>query len=92
MTFRITRREDAQGTRVKIDGRLEADGLAALVLACRDPAAGLTLDLAGLRQADEAALALLRRLAAVGARLVGCPPYLALRLAMPSRPDGHDAS
>ncbi|MCU0835854.1 MAG: hypothetical protein MUC77_15705 [Chromatiaceae bacterium] len=91
MTFRITRLDDSQRAVVKIDGQLEVESLAELLLACGDPSSGPTLDLGGLRQADEAALALLRRLAAGGARLVGCPPYLALRLGLPAGPDGHDA-
>jgi hypothetical protein len=91
MTFRITRLLDGQTTVVKIDGRLEVEGLPELVVACGDPASGPILDLAGVRQADAAAVELLRRLAAAGARLAGCPPYLALRLGVPAAPDGHDA-
>ena len=92
MTFRITRLDDPKGPRLKVDGWLEAEGLSDLEKevehACGDPSAGLTLDLAGLRHADEAAAVLLRRLAAGGARLIDCPPYLALRLAAPAGPDG----
>jgi hypothetical protein len=95
MTFRITRLEHPQGAVLKIDGWLRAEGLPDLEKeienAFGDPPPGLTLDLAGLRQADEATVGLLRRLAAGGARLVDCPPYLALRLGVPTSPDGHDA-
>ena len=93
MTFRITRRDDPQVTVLKIDGWLEAEGLPALERELgRDggPPRPLALDLAGLRQADEAAVILLRRLMASGARLVDCAPYLALRLAPTTGPDGRD--
>jgi ABC-type transporter Mla MlaB component len=95
MTFRITRLDDHRQTVLKVDGWLEAEGLPDLEReldrARRVSLAGLTLDLSGLRQADEAAVELLRRLAAGGARFINCPPYLALRLAPPGSRNGHEA-
>lgn len=94
MTFRITRLDDPEQTILKVDGWLQAGGLAdlerELERALDNASAGLTLDLSGLRQADEAAVELLRRLAAGGARLTNCPPYLALRIAAPGGRNGHE--
>ncbi len=81
MTLRITRVDDPRGTVLKVDGMPRAAELDELRRACARPTAGLTLDLTGLRHADEAAISLLRSLGAAGARLINCPPYLALRLA-----------
>ncbi|MGE5155262.1 MAG: hypothetical protein ACM3ST_14775, partial [Bdellovibrio bacteriovorus] len=87
MTFRITRLDDPQRTVIKVDGWLQAKGLPDLERELDrirgDASAGMTLDLSGLRQADEAAVELLRGLAAGGAQFINCPPYLALRLAPP---------
>lgn len=80
MTFRITRVDDPRGTTLKVDGWLQADGLAEFERTCGDPSDRLTLDLRGLRQADEASLAVLRRLRAAGATFVGLSSYLTLRL------------
>lgn len=91
MTFRITRLDAPGGTLVKVDGWLEADGIAELERVCAEPSAGrLTVDLGDLRQADASALDLLRRAAARGTRLVNCSPYLALLLGEPADPTGHD--
>lgn len=95
MTFRITRLDDPEQTILKVDGWLQAEGLAdlerELERALENATARLTLDLSGLRLADEAAVELLRRLAAGGARLTNCPPYLALRIAAPGDRNGHEA-
>lgn len=80
MTFRITRIDDQRRTTLRVDGRLQADGLAEFERTCGDPSARLTLDLRGLRQADEASLALLRRLRAAGVTFEGLSSYLTLRL------------
>lgn len=66
MTFRITRLGDPRQPILKVDGWLRIDGLAEFVRACGDPSAGLTLELSGLRQVDEASLASPRRLRAAG--------------------------
>ena len=96
MTFRITRLDDAQGPVLKVDGWLQAEGLPDLEReiwgVCGVGSAGLGLDLGGLRQADDASLCLLRRLVLGGARLIDCPPYLALRLSSAAGPQGHEAS
>lgn len=95
MTFRITRLDNPQGPVIRIDGWLRREGLAELEReiqrASAQSSARLTLDLAGLRWADEGAVALLRSLVADGTRLVDCAPYLAMRLGAPPGPDGHDA-
>jgi hypothetical protein len=80
MTFRITRVDDPRRTILEVDGWLQVDGLAEFEQACGDPSAGLTLDLRGLRHADEASLTSLRRLRAAGASFVGLSAYLTLRL------------
>jgi hypothetical protein len=89
MTFRITRLGSPLSNVVKVDGWLRAEGLAELENACGDPSAGLILDIRELRQADEASLGLLRRLAAGGARIINCSPYFALLLAVQADPTGH---
>jgi hypothetical protein len=80
MTFRITRVDDPRRRILEVDGWLQVDGLAEFEQACGDPSAGLTLDLRGLRHADEASLTSLRRLRAAGASFVGLSAYLTLRL------------
>jgi anti-anti-sigma regulatory factor len=95
MTFRLTRLDGPAGVVLKIDGWLSAGGVPALErevqCALADRSATLTLDLEELRQADDAAAVLLRRLVADGARLTNCPPYLALRLNAAARPEDHGA-
>lgn len=81
MTFRITQVEGPDGTLLQVDGWLDADGLAALERACAGAAGALTLDLTGLKQADESALGFLRGLQAAGVKLAGLSPYLAMRMA-----------
>jgi hypothetical protein len=90
MAFRITKLGSPRGKLIKVDGWLRADGLAELESACGDASAGLILDIRELRQADEASLGLLRRLAAGGARIINCSPYFALLLSVQADPTGHD--
>lgn len=80
MDFCITRLDEAGGTLLAIDGEMGRDGLGELrrVLdASREP---ITLNLGGLRLADEDVLAALRELEAGGVRLIGASQYLELRL------------
>jgi hypothetical protein len=95
MNFRLTRFDGPAGVVLKIDGWLSADGVPELErevqCALASGSATLTLDLEELRQADETAAVLLRRLVADGARLANCPPYLALRLNAAARPEDPDA-
>jgi hypothetical protein len=87
MTVRITH-ADQQGQRVlRIDGWLESPDLPELGRAIGESADALALDLSGRRDADETALALLRRLRASGAQLVGSSAYMDLRLGPPRAPD-----
>lgn len=65
---------------LRIDGRLGRDGLADLMRACEEATTPITLDLSGLRLADDAAVDALRRLESGGARVAGASQYLALRL------------
>jgi len=85
VTVRITRSDSPEGTVLRIDGALRAEALGELEASCDAPVPPLTLELEGLRSADEAGLALLRRLAAEGARLVGVSAYMALKLKLDPR-------
>jgi hypothetical protein len=81
MTFRLTSVAAEDGTLLRIDGQLTRDGLEELEHACRSAARPLTLDLAGLRMADDKMLEALVRLREAGARLVGASQFLELQLA-----------
>jgi hypothetical protein len=80
MDFCITRVDDATGTLLRIDGRLGRDGIGELARACEAATRPLTIDLSGLRLANDAAIEALCGVEAAGAKLVGASPYLALRL------------
>jgi hypothetical protein len=80
MDFRITRIDDESGTLLRIDGWLGRHGLGELRRAHETTTMPITIDLSGLRLADDAALEALKRLESGGARLIGASRYLALRL------------
>jgi hypothetical protein len=80
MGFRITRVDEAHGTRLRIEGQLGGDGLSELRRVWEGARHPVTLELAGLRSADEPALSMLRQLRAAGATIVGASQYLELRL------------
>ena len=79
MALRITR-VVGEGTVQRIDGRLEAEGLAELERACEEARGPLTLNLEGVLSVDDRAAGALRRLADGGATLSNVSPYVALRL------------
>jgi ABC-type transporter Mla MlaB component len=81
MAFRVTGTEGEGGGVLRIDGHLDRDSLAELECACEIAQRPITLDLSGLRLADEAALEALVRLERTGTRLIGASQYLELRLA-----------
>jgi hypothetical protein len=80
MALRITVREDPAGSIVRVDGRLEGDGvveLARVLAGLPDPH---RLDLADLRSADEVGLEALRSLQARGVSMARLSRYLSLLL------------
>jgi anti-anti-sigma regulatory factor len=82
MAVRITSHREEHRFVVSVHGTLD-QGAAALLRAevAQALASPLVLDLSGLMTFDEEGLALLRMIAAGGARLVGASPYVKLRLA-----------
>jgi hypothetical protein len=80
MDFCITRVDENGGTLLRIDGQLSRDGIEELRRALEASAAPITLELSGLRSADEPALAMLSGLRANGVTLVGASQYLELRM------------
>ena len=86
MSVRITCSACAEGTLVRIEGRLAADGVGELERAMAD----LTeprVELSALLSADEVGLAALRALQARGVPVQGASPYIAL-LMDPAGPPG----
>jgi hypothetical protein len=87
----ITVTNEPAGTRIKVDGWLEGDGVAALerVLAATPaPARLLARDLRG---ADGAGLSVLRRLTEQGMPLEELSPYMQLLLTKPTTSGSFDA-
>lgn len=76
VTLRITEWKSARGTTVRVEGRLDAGGVAELDDICRAAPRPIRLDLTSLLQADDAALELLRVLADAGATIGGASPYV----------------
>lgn len=71
---------DRGGAVLKVDGWLDHAGVAALLEACADGSAPLTLDLTDLRDADPDGVSALQRLVAADATLVDASPYIQLLL------------
>jgi anti-anti-sigma regulatory factor len=81
MAVRITSHLKGHRFVVRVDGTLDQNASALLRAEVERASTGpLVLDLSGLVTFDEAGLALLRVLAAAGARLEGASPYVKLRL------------
>lgn len=90
MSVRITehRTRDKSRAVVRVEGWLDADGAAELEGVLRGLAGRVSLNLSGLKWADEAGLAALRGLWGRGVSLTGLSPYLRLRLGRPPRRGG----
>jgi len=80
MQLRIVVSLEGSKTVVKVDGRLDAEGVPELEKVTRDKNAALYLDLSGLRLADAEGIAALLRLQEAGAVIQGASPYLKLLL------------
>lgn len=71
MTVRITTTTAGKATTVVVEGRLTTAEVPSLRQACQSAGARVRLDLSGLRMADDAGIAELRRLSEEGAELHG---------------------
>jgi hypothetical protein len=80
MQLRIVVSLEGLKTVVKVDGRLDAEGVPELDRVTRDEGAALCLDLSGLRLADAEGIAALLRLQKAGAVIQDASPYLKLLL------------
>ena len=93
MTLKITSEDKVENTVVRVEGRLEGEGVAELDSVCRDAARSLRLELGALLNVDEVGLGLLRALVASGATVTGASPYVRFLLEgeTPARPgEKHD--
>jgi anti-anti-sigma regulatory factor len=80
MQLRIVVSSEGSQTVVKVDGRLDAEGVPELERATGKQDATLCLDLSGLRMTDSEGIAALLRLQKAGAMIRGASPYLKLLL------------
>jgi len=80
VTVRITTREEREGRVVRVDGRLDGEGVTELQRVVDSLPGPLRLELPDLRSADEAGLEALRALRDRGIRLTGASGYLRLTL------------
>jgi hypothetical protein len=78
--FRLIVTEAADATTARLVGRLRDDGVALLADLCETARRPLVLDLSELTSASEAAILLLRRLAAGGVHVLGASHYVRLLL------------
>ena len=85
VTVRITAAKEGAVRRIHVAGRLTLEEIGELELAMGDDPSWVCLDLEELRSADEAGLAVLRRLRAEGFELRGVPPHLAWRIETEAR-------
>ena len=76
MTLRITDEPTADDTLVRIEGRLEGEGVVELDRLCRRAKKPLRLELGALLNVDDVGLGLLRSLIAAGATVSGASPYI----------------
>ena len=84
MQLIITVTEEPAGTRIRVDGWLAGGGVAELERVLDAATVEARLVLHDLRGADEAGLAVLRRLAGQGTPLDGLSQYIQLMLANPA--------
>jgi hypothetical protein len=80
MLLRIAEERLGETTVVRVAGRLVGEGVEELSRLCTASPRPLRIDLAGLLQADEMGLSLLRSLRESGAELAGVSPFIALLL------------
>ncbi|MGH9365636.1 MAG: hypothetical protein ACRD1B_10305 [Thermoanaerobaculia bacterium] len=80
MTLKISSEHKAENTVVRVEGRLEGEGVAELDRVCRGAARPLHLELGSLLSLDEVGVGLLRSLVASGATVTGASPYIRLLL------------
>ena len=80
MLLRISEERLGEGTIVHVAGRLVDAGVEELSRTCAASPRPLRIDLAGLLQADELGIALLRSLREFGAELTGVSPFIGLLL------------
>ena len=80
MECRVDVSPESGRTVVRIHGRLGGAAVLELKRACREASGSLILDLTYLMSADDAGIAVLRRLAIDGVPLAGMSPYLRLLL------------
>ena len=80
MLLRITEERLENVTVVHVAGRLVGKGVEELDRVCAGSHGELRIELSGLLQADELALALLRSLRESGAELSGVSPFIGLLL------------
>ena len=80
MGLYIAQTTDGSTTIIKVDGRLEGEGVEELNRVCRDLVPPFVLELTHLQQADTAGLQLINTLADAGVDLRGVSPYIALLL------------
>jgi len=80
MLLRITEERLGKATVVHVAGRLVGVGVEELGRLCAASPRPLRIDLAGLLQADEMGLSLLRSLRESGAEMAGISPFIELLL------------
>jgi hypothetical protein len=80
LTVRITIAERGPVRHIVVDGRLTAEEVGELEAVLGDRLEAICLDLTELRSADEAGIALLRRLRLGGVRMRDLAPHLAWRI------------
>jgi hypothetical protein len=78
MTLRISDHRADGSTVVRVEGRLEGEGVADLEGICSGASGALHLDLGALLNVDDAGLDLLRTLVASGATVTRVSPYIRL--------------
>jgi len=78
--MRITRVDSNEGTLLRVDGRLEGEGVNELEQACREARSPLILNLAGVLWIDDRATETLQRMMADDTVVTNASPYVALRL------------
>jgi hypothetical protein len=80
VSLRITRLDSDEGTLLRVDGRLEGEGVSELERASTEAQSPLTLNLEGVLWIDDRAAETLRRLMAHGTVVTSASPYVALQL------------